>query len=1010
MCDCRRVFANGPISNKLVTGAVLLFALCLAILDASAAAIAGAAYRADRILVKPKVGITAQALQTMNGRGRTLIHRSFPDLGNWQVIQLPPDVSVPEALAYYRASGMAEAVEPDFLIRLYATPNDPSFRDGTLWALHNTGQSGGARGADIGAPAGWDSVNSAPEVIVAVIDSGARYTHSDLAANLWTNPGEIAGNGLDDDGNGVVDDVHGINAIANSGDPMDDDGHGTHVAGIIGAVGNNDRGVVGVMWNARLMLCKFTDATGEGFLSDAIQCIDYARRQGARIMNASWGSTGPSLLLRAAIDRARQAGILFVTAAGNETNDNDATPDYPSAFPLDNIVSVAATTRTDELADYSNFGTATVDLAAPGSAIYSTWNLGDDDYEFLSGTSMAAPCVTGALALLQARFPNASHVELIRRLLAATDRLPSLAGRCVSGGRLNLDKALNASVLAAFRPSSTSGSAPVTVAFTDESIGNVATWTWDFGDGTPTSTERNPSHTFQREGHFTVRLTVTDAGGERGETGQPITVVANYTIEPVAFAWVDPAGMSQVAFDADGVSGPLPLPFPFHFFGRLHDTVYMGVDGLLGFSPEGLAVSSNIDLPNAAVPNAVLFPYWDNLRPTVGAFHFGVVGTAPDRRAVVSWVNVQRQGGPTTTLTFQAVLEERSNAVLYQYLEVDPSRTAGAGRSATIGLENESGTVAAKYSFDGQQPLSNGQALLFVSRSGGGLVVTPDSAPRAVGPVGGPFSTASQIYTIRNTGTGDLDWRVSKAQDWISVSSTGGSLRPGMQTNVTIALHPAANSLPAGTYADRVEFVNAGNGLGNTSRSVTLTVNGTTGVLSISPESGLSATGPHGGPFSGTTQLYTLVNTGDATLDWAAGKDVDWVEFTPPSGALGPGASTTVKASLAPVSTSLETASYSGTAVFWNITNGRGDSTRALRLMVSPPLSPPGLRVVSFDGSLTLQLTGAPGTSHTIEESRDLLSWSPGLEIATGPGGTITFTAPGSMESGPRYYRAKTNP
>lgn len=972
---------------------------------------APAAFHPGRVLVKLKPDAQPQAAGALHHSRQHRVRRSFPDLGRWVVVELPAGEPVADAIRYYLESGLAEAAEPDYLLHTHLLPNDPSFLNGTQWALRNTGSSGGTAGADIGAVEAWDTIHAADDMIVAIVDSGARLTHLDLVENLWINPGEIPGNGIDDDRNGFVDDIHGINAIHNTGNPADDAGHGTHVAGIIGAVGNNGRGVTGVAWRVRLMICKFSDASGAGATSDAIQCIDYARQKGAHIINASWGSTGNSLLLRAAIDRARQSGIIFVAAAGNESSNTDVSPNYPSSFPLDNIVSVAATTRADALADYSNFGAISVDLGAPGSAIYSTWFSADHAYEHLSGTSMATPFVAGAFALLRARFPGEAHPALIARLLAAADPLPSLAGRCVTGGRLNLARALGPSVLAAFGVSANSGSPPVTITFTDKSLGPITTRAWNFGDGSPARGELNPTHTFTQEGQFTVTLTVTGGDGRESAAQQKITVVANYALEPAPFEWIDPAAMTRVTMPVTGVSGALALPFPFVFYGQSYNTVFLAADGMLGFSPAGLTLSENTNLPNPSTPNAVLYPYWDNLRATVGEFRFGTVGAAPHRSAVASWVNVQRQGGgQTPTLTFQVILEEGTDRIRFQYLNVDPSRSSGAGRSATIGLENETGTVAAKYSFNGEQLLNDAQAILFTPRSGGGLAVTPATAFRAQGNAGGPFLPASGSYKIRNTGSGDLQWRLNLSRPWLTASTTQGALPPGGETSVMLSINSAAFDLPAGTYAETVEFLNMGNGIGNTTREAGLIVNGTTGILSISPLAGLSASGAEGGPFTGAARIYTLINTGDAALDWAASQDVPWAESIPAEGTLGPGETVTVRLMLSTGALGLTAGVYQGNAVFWNITNARGDTTRPLRLTINPPATSLTLAASLVGSGLRLQLTGLPASDYTLQTSDDLFSWEDTESMTTGSDGTASVLVTPPLADGARYFRARSRP
>jgi serine protease len=297
-------------------------------------------------------------------------------------LRLQPQTTLADAVRLLRTVPGVIRVEPNYRIQLAAVPNDPMFS--SQWALANN-----QTGADIRALAAWDINTNASNITVAVIDTGIDYKHSDLAANMWRNSREIPNNGLDDDGNGYIDDVFGYDFANNDSDPMDDHGHGTHVAGIIGAVANNGRGIAGVAWNVRLMAVKFLSSNGTGTVADAVRAIDYAVQMGARIINASWGGAGYSSILAQAINRAENAGVLFVTAAGNNGTNNDQTPTYPASFPNTNILAVAASDRNDNLATFSNFGPSTVHLAAPGVGILST--LPNDGYASWSGTSMAAP-------------------------------------------------------------------------------------------------------------------------------------------------------------------------------------------------------------------------------------------------------------------------------------------------------------------------------------------------------------------------------------------------------------------------------------------------------------------------------------------------------------------------------------------------------------------------------------------------------------------------------------------
>lgn len=419
---------------------LLLFALTLGSGRLEAQSPNTSPARAARILVKPKPGQDLSEVHERFG-GKRL--RKFKSLADLEIIEVPHGKTAEALAARYQASGAVAYAEPDRQVHLALAPNDPYYANGSLWHLNNTGQSSGIADADVDAPEAWDTQNDASSVVVAVIDTGIRYTHQDLAPNLWHNPGETPGNGRDDEGNSYVDDVFGINTIAETGNPNDDYGHGSHVAGIIGGRAFNGVGIAGICWSVQLMACKFVDAQGNGWISDAIQCIDYARAKGAKVINFSWGDGGfNSQALYDAIASTRAAGIIFVTACGNLSENTDVQPDYPSCYNLDNIISVAATTRRDELAGFSSYGPNTVDLGAPGDQILSCWRSADNSYQSLSGTSMAAPMVAGACALVWARFPNDSYSQIIARILNNVDPLPALAGKCVTGGRLNLQKAL----------------------------------------------------------------------------------------------------------------------------------------------------------------------------------------------------------------------------------------------------------------------------------------------------------------------------------------------------------------------------------------------------------------------------------------------------------------------------------------------------------------------------------------------------------------------------------------
>ena len=393
----------------------------------------GAEFRADQILVQPKEKVGSDTLANFHAIHKSEVLKTFGNLKRLQVLRVPEGETVSSLISKYQQSGLVEFAEPDYIVHASAAPNDPSYLNGTLWGLNNTGQNGGTPGADIDAAKAWDVLNSASNIVVAVLDTGIRYTHEDLASNMWVNP---------------IDGGHGFNAFTGTNDVNDDStsSHGTFVAGVLGAVGNNGVGVVGVAWRVQMMACKCLNSAANGSDSTVIACIDYARTNGARIINASLDTPGTSLAVSNAIGAARDAGIIFVASCGNGNQFSppanvDVTPRYPACYPIDNIISVAYTTRNDVLGNFSNFGPTNVDLAAPGDQIYTTSSSSDNSYFpplgsgiNIAGTSFAAPYVSGACALMLAKYPAENYQQIIARILKATDPGPALAGNVLRAG------------------------------------------------------------------------------------------------------------------------------------------------------------------------------------------------------------------------------------------------------------------------------------------------------------------------------------------------------------------------------------------------------------------------------------------------------------------------------------------------------------------------------------------------------------------------------------------------
>jgi hypothetical protein len=316
------------------------------------------------------------------------------------------------------------------------TPVDAKFN--TLWGLHNTGRNPGApgtAGADVDAKKAWEITTGDRAIKIAVIDTGIDYNHPDLKDQMWTNEAELNGKpGVDDDGNGYVDDIHGYDFANNDGDPKDGHSHGTHCAGTIGA-SHNSIGVAGVMKDVQFVAIKFLTDRGSGSTEGAIKSVDYATKMNVDLMSNSWGGGGRSQALHDAIQRASDAGIIFTAAAGNSKTNNDVRPHYPSNYQIDNVVSVAATTSQDKLASFSCYGKTTVHIAAPGHQIMSTTKNGG--YASYSGTSMATPHVSGVLGLLLAHEGRMPHTDMKERLLATSEPISALRGKTINGGRIN---------------------------------------------------------------------------------------------------------------------------------------------------------------------------------------------------------------------------------------------------------------------------------------------------------------------------------------------------------------------------------------------------------------------------------------------------------------------------------------------------------------------------------------------------------------------------------------------
>jgi subtilisin family serine protease len=468
-----------------------------------------------QILIKFNTGIQTAQVQTTFQNASLQQITSFSAIGVYQC-SITNQASVGDAVRACRADASVAYAEPNYIYRASVEPNDPRLSD--LWGLKNSND------ADIDADQAWDIQTGSRNVLIGVIDTGVDYNHEDLQANMWRNPGESGGgkenNGVDDDNNGFIDDVFGWDFAANDNDPMDDNGHGTHVSGTIGAVGNNGTGVVGVNWQVSIMALKFLSANGSGTTDDAVEAIIYAADHGAALTSNSWGGGGRSQALEDAIVYARSKNSLFVAAAGNESRNTDSAPNYPSNYEIDNIISVAASDNSDRLASFSNFGRQTVDLAAPGVNILSCRP--GNRYQSLNGTSMATPHVSGVAGLILAQFPSLNYRQVLVRLLGGVDPESAFSNNTVTGGRLNAFNSLSTAPMIFVTPlnSTDDTNGPYTATAEAVDDGSIATMTL--------------SYSINGGANQTVSMQNTSGDKFTGDIpGQPIGTSISYFVDAV---------------------------------------------------------------------------------------------------------------------------------------------------------------------------------------------------------------------------------------------------------------------------------------------------------------------------------------------------------------------------------------------------------------------------------------------------------------------------------------------
>ncbi|MBZ5623759.1 MAG: S8 family serine peptidase, partial [Acidobacteriia bacterium] len=827
------LLAISPAAMSQTTGATAVFEAGGSGNNASfAAARSGPKYAPGRVILRFRAGVPVAAQAATHSRVGATVLRRFHVVPGLQIIQLPAGWSVEEALYRYRNDPNIVYAEPDTVLHVLETvPNDPSFS--SLWAMKNTGQSGGKIDVDIDATDAWTLSTGSNSVYVGVIDTGMDYNHPDLSNNIYSSASDCNLNGVDDDGDGYVDDCHGIDTVNHDSDPMDDHDHGSHVSGIIGATGNNAVGVVGVNWRVTIIPCKSLDWSGSGLTSAAIECLDWfatLKDHGLNIIatNNSWGGGGSSQAVADAIEATMQRGILFIVAAGNGGSDsvgdnNDIVPTFPANYSLPNVIAVAATDRNDLFGSFSNFGRHTVHVGAPGVSILST--VRNNSYAAFSGTSMAAPHVAGAAALLKAQNPSLDWRAIKNLLLSSAEPVVALSGKTITGGRLNVYSAMSCSNESLFSPLFPYGNATVvtgsTITFAALNIdcaqpaGNV---TVGIDSGAETVILRDDGasgDTVTGDGIYTAQWSPATAGNHtytfQDGSGGTIRVLAPYSAPTsTTYSYRPITGTNLLLADDDVRSLNLNTPglFPVTIGGLTFETISISANGVLSLN--NFNTYTNGSIPNSSA-QVLIAPWWDDLSPQPGTdqnVFYQVTGSAPNRELVIEWRDVPHYEtvvDVTKTVMFQAVFPESSPSsdILFNYADVNfddtNASTYNAGGSATVGVQIDP-THGVQYSYN-QTTLANGLALLFKAVSG----PTPPSLT-VVSPNGGESWSLGSTHTIQwsYTGTPGTTVKVELLRNGSLHSTLGTSTSIGTNGTGSFIWTPST-SLPLDTtYTIRI--------------------------------------------------------------------------------------------------------------------------------------------------------------------------------------------------------------
>lgn len=737
----------------------------------------GQKYHPDRVLVRYKPGTNPDAIRAIHQQVNATVLREFSLVKGLQLVRIAEGSSVPVMLDYYRRNSAVIYAEPDYIVHAVGAPNDPQFP--SQWSLQNTGQSGGTAGADIHAVQAWSLATGNPNVVVGVIDTGIDYNHEDLAANVWNSPAPFSVTTQ----SGVVLEcptgTHGFNMVADSCDPMDDNGHGSHVSGTIGAVGNNGIGVTGINWQVGILPCKFLDASGAGDTDAAIACLNLIKQlkdSGVNIVatNNSWGGSDASQALQDAIEATMQDGVLFIAAAGNDFSDNDEFPVYPANFYLPNVIAVAATDRNDTVVTFSNLGKRTVHISAPGRDILSTTP--NNTYSYDSGTSMATPHVTGVVALLKTQNPALDWRGIKNLILSGGDTLAT-AQETITQKRLNAYGAMtctNGIVASRLLPiadvNSGSVGSPVTLAFLNincaEPAGNVTVNVMPGGQSVALADNGSGADVAANDGIYTGQWTPSAPGSYTlafpdGSTAA-VEVLTPYGVTQAPYVYRTITGTNLNLSD-DSVA-TVTSPFAIAFGGGSFTSLYVSSNGTISFTDqfdgyENFSLSPNGFPSTETAPTTLLAPMWEDLYPLKGTsqnVYWAVTGSAPNRELVVEWRNVLSYAclsDDANAVTFQVVFKEGSSDILFNYSNVvfgGACSYLDFGQYATTGILS-SPAQGVMWS-DGSGPsLDNGLALLWQTPPPTGGVTSPVPVLTSISPSSMPLLSPDTTITVKGS-------------------------------------------------------------------------------------------------------------------------------------------------------------------------------------------------------------------------------------------------------------------